>query len=148
MDAWTTKTSMPVNRILLAACSVNGKIYACGGEGSGSRDQYAELYIYDPGIETSIQNNVIKPVHFQLHQNYPNPFDQTTHISFDLHKKCEVTLQVYDVMGRRVSTLVSQNMNEGHYRVQFDGKGLYSGIYHYKIEMGNYSKTRMLLLNK
>jgi len=143
-DAWSQGTDMPAARSWHVVAGVNGKIYAIGGNLS----EYSSTEEYDPGIETSIQNSVIKPVYFHLHQNYPNPFNQTTHISFNVQKNCKVTLQVYDMMGRRVSTLVNQNMNEGNYRVQFDGKGLYSGIYHYKIEMENYSKTRLMLLNK
>ena len=71
-----------------------------------------------------------------------------THISFDVQKNCYVTLKVYDFLRRQVSTLVNQNMNEGHYIVQFNGKGLSSGIYLYRIEMRNYSKTKKMLLSK
>ena len=147
MDAWTTKTSMPVDRLILAACSVNGKIYTCGGERAGSRDKYAELYIYDTGYITGIETNSLKVDHFQLHQNYPNPFNPSTHISFDVQRNCHVTLKVYDVMGRRVSTLVNQQMEKGHHTVQFNGEGLSSGIYHYRIEMGDDSKTRTMSLS-
>ena len=79
---------------------------------------------------------------------YPNPFNQTTQISFDVQKNCYVTLKVYDVLGRLLSTLVNRNMNEGRYKVQFNGKGLSSGIYLYRIEMGNVSETRIMLLSK
>ncbi len=147
-DTWTAKSPIPASRIGFNMYSVNGKIYAPGGGGGLESVEYAEVYTYDIGNATSIDNNSIKPVNFNLHQNYPNPFDLTTHISFDVQKDCYVTLHVYDVMGRQVSTLVNRNMNEGQYKVQFNGAGLSSGIYLYKIEMGNYSKTRIMMLNK
>ena len=147
-DTWETKTPMPAGRTGLAAGVVNGKIYAIGGVGLVTTDAYAEVYIYDPGDATSIENNIIKPDNFNLHQNYPNPFNSTTHISFDVQKNCYVTLKVYDVLCRQVSTLVNRNMNEGQYKVQFNRKGLPLGIYFYRIEMGSYSKTRKMLLGK
>ncbi len=147
-NTWTTKSPMPAGRIGLTSCSVNGKIYVPGGAGLLASDAYAELYIYDPGNATRIENNNIKSDNFFLHQNNPNPFNSTTHISFDVQKNCYVTLKVYDVLCRQVSTLVNRNMNEGHYKVQFNGDDLSLGVYFYRIEMGNYSKTRKMLLSK
>ena len=147
-DTWATKSPMPAGRIALTACSVNGKIYVPGGGGLLASDAYAEVYIYDPGNATSIENSIIKHDNFHLHQNYPNPFNSTTHISFDVQKNCFVTLKVYDVLCRHVSTLVNRNMNEGHYKVQFNGEGLPLGIYFCRIEMESYSKTRKMLLSK
>ena len=95
-----------------------------------------------------MEDNIIIPGNFRLHQNYPNPFNPATYISFDIQKNCHVTLKVHDVLSREVSTLVNRKMNEGHYKVQFNGENLPSGIYYYTIEMENYSKTRKMLLSK
>ena len=147
-DSWTPKPSMPSGRIWVDASSVNGKIYVPGGGGLDEYTRYPELYIYDTGFETGIENRINIPDSYHLYQNYPNPFKQTTDVSFDVQKPSYVTLQVYDVMGRQVATLVNQHMNEGHYTVPFNGIGLTSDLYLFRIEMGNYSQTRMMVLCK
>jgi len=88
------------------------------------------------------------PDKFVLFQNYPNPFNPATQISFDVQKKCHVFLRVYDILGKQVSTLVDRNMKAGHYNVEFNAAGLASGIYLYKIQMGDFSKTRKMLLSR
>ena len=69
-DTWTTKFSMPVGRICSATGVVNGKIYMIGGLGVRATEAYAEVYVYETPVNvTSIKNNIIKPVIFNLHQN-------------------------------------------------------------------------------
>ncbi len=147
-DSWTAKSPMPVGRIWVDASSVNGRIYVPGGGGIDEYERYPELYIYDPGYQTGIENRINIPDSYHLYQNYPNPFNQTTLVPFDVRKPSYVTLHVYDVLGRQVATLVNQHMNEGHYTVQFNGIDLTSDLYLFRIEMGNYSQTRMMLLSK
>jgi len=86
---------------------------------------------------------------FALGQNYPNPFNPTTQIVFDLPKAGEVTLTVYDMTGRVVSTLVNGYKSAGRYDVTFDGSGLASGAYIYRLQAGrNFVQTKKLLLVK
>lgn len=85
---------------------------------------------------------------FELKQNYPNPFNPTTNISFNIPKSSFVNLRVFDIMGREVQKLVSQNMNTGNYSVQFDGKNLSSGVYFYKLETDNFSEVKKMSLIK
>jgi len=148
MDVWTTKTSMPVDRIILAACSVNGKIYACGGEGLGSRDQYAELYIYDTGYITGIENNSVKPVNLDLHQNYPNPFNLFTTISYSLPESDIVTLKLYDLVGQEIKVFVNTFQSAGDHQITWSAEGSPSGIYFYRLQTGAYTKTMKLILQK
>lgn len=85
---------------------------------------------------------------FELKQNYPNPFNPTTNISFTVVNNSFVSLKVFDIMGREVAKLVSENMNKGNYSVQFDGRNLSSGVYFYKLESGNFSEVKKMSLIK
>ncbi|MBD3291103.1 T9SS type A sorting domain-containing protein [candidate division KSB1 bacterium] len=106
--------------------------------------RYAE--INDPTAIGS--HDLVQPVEFALYQNYPNPFNPKTTIQFTLPKKCHVTLKVFDILGRCVSTIIDEQINTGHHEVQFNAAGMVSGIYFYQIQMGEYRKTKKMLLSK
>ena len=72
---------------------------------------------------------------FILSQNYPNPFNPETTIKFTLQKNCHVTLRVHDILGRQVSTIVDKQLSAGYHEIQFNAKGLASGIYFYQIQI-------------
>jgi hypothetical protein len=88
------------------------------------------------------------PTDFVLKQNYPNPFNPSTIISYSLPTRQFVTLKVYDVLGKEISTLVNEEKPAGGYTVQFNATNLPSGVYFYRINSGNYSETKKLLLLK
>ena len=73
------------------------------------------------------------PMTFRLAQNYPNPFNPSTVIGYRLPAVSDVQLAVYDMLGRRVAVLLNERQGEGEHRVQFDGSGLASGIYEYRL---------------
>ncbi len=85
---------------------------------------------------------------FSLKQNYPNPFNPSTTIYYDLAKASTVKLEVYNVLGQKVSTLVNSRQLKGAYQVVFDGANLTSGVYFYKIEAGEFSSVKKMLLVK
>lgn len=85
---------------------------------------------------------------FELDQNYPNPFNPSTNISFTLPDVSEVNLQVYDMLGRSVATLVDGRLNAGKHEISFDANALASGMYVYTIQAGNYTSTKRMLLLK
>lgn len=86
------------------------------------------------------------PGEFELFQNYPNPFNPETAISFQLSANSLVSMKVYDVVGREVTTLVSENLAAGSYTYRWDAKGLAGGVYFYKLEAGDFSQTKKMLL--
>lgn len=88
------------------------------------------------------------PEKFGLKQNYPNPFNPATIITYDLPIGADVKLAVFDELGRQVMTLVDKKQSAGRYEVRFDGSGLSSGVYFYKIEAGTFSQTKKLMLVK
>jgi hypothetical protein len=98
-----------------------------------------------------IEGSTISDPNFKLinlNQNYPNPFNKRTLIEYKLLAKAFVVLKIYDVLGREVETLVSENKNIGDHSVEFNGANLPSGVYFYRIEAGAYHETKKLLLLK
>jgi len=88
------------------------------------------------------------PNTFALLQNYPNPFNPTTTISFSLPQRSFVSLKVFDVMGREVSTVTSGDLPPGSYSRQWNATNMPSGVYFYRLQAGTYSETKKLLLLK
>jgi len=89
------------------------------------------------------------PTDYSLHQNFPNPFNPTTTIRFDIPQSSVVNLKVYNLLGQVVTTLVDgQNMSQGTYQVQWDAKDLASGIYLYQLEAGDVTVSRKMILLK
>jgi subtilisin family serine protease len=86
------------------------------------------------------------PTEYQLHQNHPNPFNPTTVIRFDLPIDGHVTLEVYDVLGRQVLTLLDDHRLAGYHQTVFDARGLSSGTYFYRLQAGDYVSVKKLLL--
>ena len=85
---------------------------------------------------------------FHLSPNYPNPFNPTTNIGFQIAKLGFVSLKVYDVLGREVAILVNEEKPAGNYEVKFDGSALSSGIYFYKLSTENYTSVKKMILMK
>lgn len=93
------------------------------------------------------------PSKFSLSQNYPNPFNPTTRIEFSLAKSGFVSLNVYDILGKRVRTLVSGDLSSGYRSVLWDGKNeqgeeVASGIYFYRIKAGEFAESKKMILMK
>ena len=88
------------------------------------------------------------PSDFALLGNYPNPFNPTTTLSFDLPVTSHVNLTIYDILGRQVATLVNGRRNPGTHQITFDGSHLSSGIYFYELSTGNYHAVRKAILLK
>ena len=88
------------------------------------------------------------PDKFSLSQNYPNPFNPTTTINFSIPKSGFVTLKVYNVLGKEVASLVNEIKNAGSYAVDFSGSELTSGTYFYRIEAGDFTDVKKMILLK
>ena len=90
----------------------------------------------------------LQPISFSLEQNYPNPFNPKTIIRYSITQESLVKLNVYDLMGRLVYTIVNTQQQPGWHTADFDASKLASGIYIYRLQAGNYSKTMKMLLVK
>ncbi len=93
-----------------------------------------------------LSNGIVKS--YSLDQNFPNPFNPSTTISYSIPQEGYVTLKVFNVLGQQVQTLVSQKQKVGSYSVMFDASRLSSGIYFYQISSGNFISTKKLVLLK
>jgi hypothetical protein len=121
----------PVSQLKPSGALIRGKIR----EGNGM-------------LATTVPSHTNTPVQFSLGQNYPNPFNPGTSFKFRVPSSGLVTLKVYDVLGREVTTLVNEVRAPGAYTVRWDASSFSSGVYFYKLEAGNFSQTRKLLLLK
>ncbi len=88
------------------------------------------------------------PKDFALKQNYPNPFNPATTIEFDVRKAGQVTLEIYNLMGQKVATLIDEKLNPGIYQAVFDGSTLASGIYFYTLKADDFSAVKKMTLLK
>jgi len=89
-----------------------------------------------------------EPITYNLSEAYPNPFNPTTTIIYSIPQPNNVTLKIFDVLGREVSTLVNEFQTEGRYQVQFNASSLASGIYFYRLQTGSYVQTKKLIIAK
>jgi hypothetical protein len=97
---------------------------------------------------TAIRKTEELPVAYSLDQNYPNPFNPTTNISFNIPKEGFTRLNVYNILGQKIISLVNENLKAGNYVYSFDASKLSSGVYLYRLESNNFSQTRKMLLTK
>ncbi len=140
------------NNILTVAAGKDGTVYFeinnLNGTGSISIEQGT----------VGVENDIAKEIVFGLEQNYPNPFNPSTTIKYSIPLLKTplsggvggglITLKVYDILGCEVATLVNKQQQPGNYEVNFNATGFSSGIYLYRITVGNFSATKKLLLLK
>jgi hypothetical protein len=103
--------------------------------------------------ETSDNNDLVQPVVTKLNGNYPNPFNPNTSISFSLKNRDFVSIEIYNILGQRVKTLVASEMNPGMHTITWmgkdnNGRNVSSGVYFYKMKAGKYSHTKKMILMK
>jgi len=108
------------------------------------------LYFTQHGNQvTGIKNQkFVLPDKFELKQNYPNPFNPSTKIEYTIPQSEFVILQIFDVLGREITTLVKEEKPAGTYEVEFNATDLSGGIYFYKIHIGNYNNIKKMILIK
>ncbi len=100
-----------------------------------------------------IEVEVLSPNVFSLEQNYPNPYNPSTTIRYEIPEQSFVTIKVYDVLGNEIATLVNEEKPAGSYEVEFniysdEGQNLVSGVYFYKLQVGNFIQTKKMVLLK
>lgn len=143
--AWTPFLSgIGYSKVSALYCDVTGYLFA-GLDGStspGAGGLFRTVSSTD-GRDT-IRGSVTVP--YALHQNFPNPFNPGTTISYEIPGPEHVTLTVTDVLGREVAVLVNENTQSGRHQVRFDGTHLTSGVYFYRLKVGEFSQAKRLLL--
>ena len=139
--SWTQASTGLTNSVVYAL-AVSGTNLFAGTDGGVWRRPLSEMITSVEGLPTDL------PTHFSLKQNYPNPFNPSTTISYDLPRKSQVRLAVFNALGQQVASLVDGEQQAGYYDVRFFGSGLASGAYFYRLQAGNFVETKRLLLLK
>ena len=103
--------------------------------------------IVDISVNIDHENEIL-PLAFKLYDNYPNPFNPETTIHFSLPKTGHVTLSIYNVSGQHIETLISEDRPAGEYKFVWRANGVLSGIYLYRLVVGNYVETKKLILQR
>jgi len=103
---------------------------------------------WNSGTSRVEQLSPTAPKTFLLEQNYPNPFNPSTTIRYQLPVASEVKLEVYDVLGKKVATLVSERQAAGYYQYVWNANGLTSGVYFYRLQAGGFVETKKMMLVK
>ncbi|MBC8186493.1 DUF1566 domain-containing protein [candidate division KSB1 bacterium] len=122
--------------------------------GHGPQGDAIRIYNYvrlvrDVDASTDVGDNEISlPKEFELEQNYPNPFNASTTIFFSLPVADNVSLKIYDLCGRLVTTLLNRRLSVGTHSVQWQTENIPSGIYYYTLRSGSFSETKRMILLK
>ena len=107
------------------------------------------IYPYYSNLSTlGVTKSKGTPGDFYISQNYPNPFNPTTTINYSVPTRTFVSLKVFDILGREVTTLVNEEKSAGNYSVNFNGANLSSGVYFYSISAGNFKQVKKLIMLK
>ncbi len=137
--------------------------YPCGDLDNDDKDEYlfvnyrtnfdlftddAYVWMIQSDALVGVEDEDILPENYSLSNNYPNPFNPATKISFSLPENQFVQLKVFDVLGNEVATLVENDMNRGVHNVTFDATNIASGIYFYSITAGEFTQTKKMILMK
>lgn len=110
---------------------------------------FSAAFMFTTGSFTGIEQlNPEIPSVFRLYDNYPNPFNPTTKIRFDISTASEVNIIVYDILGNEVEKILSNNLSAGHYEASWDASGYTSGVYFYRLNAQNYTETKKMILTK
>lgn len=110
--------------------------------------QYAVMYLEPDDLVGISGGRDILPSAFAIYQNYPNPFNARTTISYEIPIASNVRIEIFDILGRKLETLVNHNHLPGSYSIVWNAQELPSGVYLYKIQTGDFSQTRKCLLIK
>jgi hypothetical protein len=100
----------------------------------------------DVALDVEGESNI--PIRIKLFQNYPNPFNPTTNIKYSITKESQVSLKVFDVLGREVEILVNQKQAAGSYDINFDASKFDSGVYIYRLTAGEFVQSLKMILMK
>jgi hypothetical protein len=133
----------------LNLCNDGGYIIAGGIMG----EDYADAWLVKTGPDTSTTHApsiewVSHPTKFTLHPAYPNPFNPSTRLTFDIPIASQVNLSIYDILGRQVTTLINGWQNPGTHEIMFSGSNLSSGIYFYRLQAGDFNAIQKMVLVK
>jgi len=148
---WVTEYIATNNSFLIPeACKVDAtnNVYVAGGSEMADYSSVATLVKYAQVTVSVDEEESGVPESYSLSQNFPNPFNPSTAIKFQVPANGLVSVKVYDVLGREVATLVNDELSPGSYSVEWNAVGFASGVYFYRLEAAGFVETKKLLLIK
>jgi len=95
-----------------------------------------------------VRSDPILPNMIRLEQNYPNPFNPSTTIQFTLPHSIFVTLKIHNILGQAITTLLKRDLEAGNYSIEWNARGVASGVYYYRLQAGEFSETRKMIVLK
>ncbi|NWG29208.1 MAG: T9SS type A sorting domain-containing protein [Ignavibacteriaceae bacterium] len=104
--------------------------------------------LYEIEIITGVEEQWAQIFHFNLFQNFPNPFNHKTKIQYMVSGRQFISLKIYDLLGREVAILIDEEIQSGNYEIEFDASNLTSGIYFYQMKTGELMQTKKMILLK
>ena len=99
-------------------------------------------------VVTGVEEENSLPTVYSLYNNYPNPFNPATTIKYDIPEQSYVTIKIYNIVGEEVVTLLNEEQNAGRYQIQWNATQLASGVYFYRIQAGQFSDTKKMIMMK
>lgn len=105
-----------------------------------------DLGAFESDFITAVETEKFAPAEFRLYQNYPNPFNPVTMIKYEVPKNSRVKISLYDILGQEVMNLGDEEKAAGRYELRFNAQSLPSGIYFYKLDAGNFTQTKKMIL--
>jgi alpha-tubulin suppressor-like RCC1 family protein len=155
-EAWISLAAGENHSMVTSGDYADPHFWACGLNNWGQLANPANIGTMTPTPEwvvfgtpvSDVQQETGLPSEYSLEQNYPNPFNPTTTIAFQIPERGFVNLKVFDIAGNEVVTLVDRELETGRHEVKFNAGKLSSGVYVYRIEAGNYTSSKKLVLMK
>ncbi len=139
--SWSQKNEGLGSNSVRSICILNNYMFAGTYTGGVFKRPLSELIGIQP-----ISSEV--PSQFSLSQNYPNPFNPSTIIRFNIKDSRLTTLKMFDILGRKITTLVNEKLSPGTYEVEWNASNYSSGVYYYKLVSGDYTDTKKMVLVK
>jgi hypothetical protein len=150
-NTWSTLgtgSSNGVSGSVFALAVVGNEVFVGGRFTSAGGVSANYVARWNSGTSRVEQLSPTAPKTFLLEQNYPNPFNPSTTIRYQLPVASEVKLEVYDVLGKKIATLVNERQSAGSYQVVWNASGLSSGTYFYRLQAGTFVETKKMIMVK
>jgi hypothetical protein len=150
-NTWSTLgtgSSNGVSSTVRALAVVGNEVFVGGGFTLAGGIASTFIARWNSGTSRVEQLSPTAPKTFLLEQNYPNPFNPSTTIRYQLPVASEVKLEVYDVLGKKIATLVNERQSAGSYQVVWNASGLSSGTYFYRLQAGTFVETKKMIMVK
>ena len=109
-----------------------------------------DMGAYENGSMVGVEDDILSmnPNSFSLSQNFPNPFNSSSIIRYSIPKSSQVVIKIFDILGNEIETLINEEKQTGTYEINWNAKNFPSGVYFYRMNVGNFVETKKMILLK